>query len=154
MFNAAVRPVALAARAAVRPSRSLAGRALSTSATRLSGHAPTPQLFGEGAKAGEVPSDENQSTGIERLQVLAAKEGVEVFDFKPLDSSRIGTLAEPIKVLSWEPSRIVGCTGSPAESHELQWFNLTRQKNRRCPECGSVYTLDFQGEEHGHAHAH
>lgn len=48
-----------------------------------------------------MPTDENQSTGLERLQVLAAKEGVEVFDFNPLDSSRIGTLADPIKVFSW-----------------------------------------------------
>ncbi|KAI0707426.1 cytochrome c oxidase polypeptide IV [Earliella scabrosa] len=152
MFAAALRPASFAARAAVKPARSAAVRALSTTAARRSGHPAAPQIFGEGAKAGEIPTDENQSTGLERLQVLGAIEGVEVFDFKPLDSSRIGTLADPIKVFSMDTERIIGCTGHPAESHELLWMNLTREKNRRCPECGSVYALDFQGSEHAHEH--
>lgn len=42
-----------------------------------------------------------------------------------------------------EPNRIIGCTGSPAESHELLWMNLTAQKNRRCPECGSGTRFEF-----------
>ncbi|EMD33511.1 hypothetical protein CERSUDRAFT_26055, partial [Gelatoporia subvermispora B] len=94
-------------------------------------------LYAEGAKPGEVPSDDIHATGLERLQILGEKEGVEVFDLKPLDSSRIGTLADPIKVYSLAPERIIGCTGSPAESHELHWMNLTTEKVRRCPECGS-----------------
>ena len=100
MFAAALRPASFAARAAVKPARSAAVRALSTTAARRSGHPAAPQIFGEGAKAGEIPTDENQSTGLERLQVLGAIEGVEVFDLKPLDSSRIGTVADPIKVFS------------------------------------------------------
>ncbi|KAI0635820.1 cytochrome c oxidase subunit VB-domain-containing protein [Trametes polyzona] len=138
MFTAAIRPAALVARrAALKPARAaVAARAFSISAARRSEH-PTPQIFGEGAKPGEIPTDENQSTGLERLQVLGAIEGVEVFDTAPLDSSRIGTLADPIKVFSMEPERVIGCTGSPAESHELLWMTLTREKNRRCPECGS-----------------
>ncbi|KAI1797225.1 cytochrome c oxidase polypeptide IV [Ganoderma leucocontextum] len=151
MFAAALRPTSFAARAALRPARTAAARAISSTAARRS-DVPTPQIFGEGAKAGQVPTDENQATGLERLQVLGAIEGVEVFDLKPLDSSRIGTLADPVKVFSTEPERTIGCTGSPADSHELLWMNLTREKNRRCPECGSVYTLDFQGSEHAHAH--
>ncbi|KAI0787788.1 cytochrome c oxidase polypeptide IV [Fomes fomentarius] len=153
MFTAALRPASFAARAALRPARTAAVRALSTTVARRSDHPAAPQIFGEGAKPGEIPTDENQATGLERLQVLGAIEGVDVFDLKPLDSSRVGTLADPIKVFSLEPERIVGCTGSPAESHELIWMNLNREKNRRCPECGSVYALDFQGVEHGdHAH--
>ncbi|KAI0833340.1 COX5B-domain-containing protein [Trametes gibbosa] len=155
MFAAAVRPAALVARRVVfKPTRAVvAARALSVSAARRSEHPPTPQIFGEGAKPGEIPTDENQSTGLERLQILGAIEGVDVFDLAPLDSSRIGTLADPIKVFSMEPERIIGCTGSPAESHELLWMNLNGQKNRRCPECGSVYALDYQGAgEHTHEH--
>ncbi|EIW57452.1 COX5B-domain-containing protein [Trametes versicolor FP-101664 SS1] len=154
MFSAALRPAALVARRAVfKPARAaVSARALSVSAARRSEH-PTPQIFGEGAKPGETPTDEKQATGLERLQLLGAIEGVEVFDLAPLDSSRIGTLADPIKVYSLEPERIIGCTGSPAESHELLWMNLNKEKNRRCPECGSVYALDYQGSaEHGHAH--
>ncbi len=98
MFRAALRPVSLAARAAARPS--MVARTLSTTPARFSGH-PQPQIFGEGAKSGEVPTDDIQATGLERLQVLGAKEGVDVFDYKPLDSSRVGTLEDPVKVFSW-----------------------------------------------------
>ena len=112
MFAAALRPASFAARAAVNPARSAAVRALSTTAARRSGHPAAPQIFGEGAKPGEIPTDENQSTGLERLQVLGAIEGVEVFDFKPLDSSRIGTLADPIKVFSMVSARRVPYTVS------------------------------------------
>ena len=100
MFTAALRPAAFAARASVRPARTAAVRAISSTAARRSEHA-TPQIYGEGAKSGEIPTDVNQSTGLERLQVLGSIEGVEVFDYKPLDASRIGTKADPIKVFSW-----------------------------------------------------
>ena len=100
MFAAALRPASFAARAAFRPARTAAVRAISTTAALRSDHPPTPQIYGEGAKPGEVPTDENQATGLERLQVLGHVEGVDVFDLKPLDSSRIGTFADPIKVFS------------------------------------------------------
>ena len=74
-------------------------RAFSVSTARKSGHA-SPQLLGEGGKAGEVPTDINQSTGLERLQTLGFLEGIEVFDNQPLDSSRIGTLDNPVLVYS------------------------------------------------------
>ncbi|THH01485.1 hypothetical protein EW026_g1255 [Hermanssonia centrifuga] len=151
MLRAAIRPVHLAARS-VRPVS--AARALSISAVRRSDHAAPPPLFPPGSKAGEVPNDFEHATGLERLELLGEIEGVKVFDYDPLDSSRIGTLADPIKVLSWDSERIIGCTGSPAESHELHWMTLKSEKNRRCPECGSVYELDFQGEKHHDAHHH
>ena len=80
MFAAALRPASFAARAALRqPVRAAAVRAISTTAPRRSEHA-TPEIYGEGAKAGEIPTDVNQSTGLERLQILGAIEGVEVFE--------------------------------------------------------------------------
>lgn len=91
----------LTARAGLaRPCSSL--RALSTTAIRRSDdhHAAAPSIYGVGAKPGEVPTDESQSTGLDRVQVLGLLEGVDVFDLEPLDSSRIGTLADPIKVFS------------------------------------------------------
>jgi cytochrome c oxidase subunit 5b len=77
-------------------------RTLSTSAIRHSDdhHAAAPSIYGVGAKPGEIPTDESQSTGLDRVQVLGFLEGVDVFDLEPLDSSRIGTLADPIKVFS------------------------------------------------------
>lgn len=104
-----------AARAGLaRPSSSL--RALSTSAIRRSDdhHAAAPSIYGVGAKPGETPTDQSQSTGLDRVQVLGLLEGVDVFDLEPLDSSRIGTLADPIKVLS-----VVRCPGSPPRLSHL-----------------------------------
>ncbi|THH20739.1 hypothetical protein EW146_g694 [Bondarzewia mesenterica] len=147
MFKAALRsarPAVLAARANLKPTNSAALRALSTSAIRRSDehHASAPAIYGVGGKEGEVPTDEAQSTGLDRVQTLGLLEGIEVFDLNPLDASRIGTLADPIKVFSVEPERLVGCTGSPVDSHDLLWLTLTKDKMRRCPECGSVYALD------------
>jgi cytochrome c oxidase subunit 5b len=90
----------LSARTGVTRSSSL--RTLCSSAIRRSDdhHAAAPSIYGVGAKPGEIPTDESQSTGLDRVQVLGLLEGVDVFDLEPLDSSRIGTLADPIKVFS------------------------------------------------------
>jgi cytochrome c oxidase subunit 5b len=47
-------------------------------------------LYGPGAEPGAVPTDLEQSTGIERLEILGKTEGVDVFDMRPLDASRKG----------------------------------------------------------------
>ncbi|KAJ9101155.1 Cytochrome c oxidase subunit 4 [Naganishia onofrii] len=127
-------------------------RAFTVSAARLS--AAPPQVFGEGGKPGEVPTDENQATGLERFELLGKLEGVDVFDMKPLQVDRLGTMKEPIKVYSLFPERKIGCTGFPTDSHDTIWLSLNNTlKNHRCPECGSVYTMDFQGDAHaGHHH--
>ncbi|KAI5122266.1 hypothetical protein M0805_002347 [Coniferiporia weirii] len=153
----AIRPATVAAaRASTRPNLS---RTFSVSTRALSGdhHAPAaPQLYGSGAKDTEaLASDEQQATGLERYQLLGRMEGVDVFDMKALDASRLGTMAEPIKVPTFFPDRLIGCTGSPADSHEVVWLAANTSKPRhRCPECGSVYTLDPQGDAAEHAHAH
>jgi hypothetical protein len=52
----------------------------------------TEDLLPPGAKPGTVPTDLEQATGLERLEILGKVQGVDVFDMKPLDSSRVGTL--------------------------------------------------------------
>ena len=47
-------------------------------------------LTGPGAAPGTVPTDVEQSTGMERLEILGKMEGVDVFDMRPLDASRLG----------------------------------------------------------------
>ena len=47
-------------------------------------------LYGPGGKPGEVPTDLDQAVGLERLELLGKMEGVDVFDMRPLDSSRTG----------------------------------------------------------------
>ncbi|RDB25597.1 Cytochrome c oxidase subunit 4, mitochondrial [Hypsizygus marmoreus] len=159
MFRTAVRtarPAALAARSSFKPKAPSSLRALHTTLRVASaGHGPAPpQLYGEGGKAGEVPSDIEQATGLERLQLLGELEGVNVFDDSPLDASRIGTKANPILVPSYDVERLVGCTGSPADSHDVLWFNVKQDKQGRCTECGSVYALDNAASNLGeHTHA-
>ncbi|KAI6025855.1 cytochrome c oxidase polypeptide IV [Pisolithus orientalis] len=152
MLNASLRAVRPVALRVTRSAQLSAVRALSTTSAVRSDHPPPPAIFGPGAKPGELATDEQQATGLERLQLLAEMQGVDAFDKAPLDSSRVGTLEDPIKVFSLDTERLVGCTGSPADSHDIHWFQLRKDKNRRCPECGSVYALDHQGHSDVHHH--
>lgn len=47
-------------------------------------------LLGPGAQAGTIPTDLEQATGQERLEILGKIEGVDIFDMRPLDASRKG----------------------------------------------------------------
>lgn len=81
---------------------------------------------------------EQQATGIERFELMGKVQGIDVFDMKPLEADRIGTLADPIEVFSYYPVRQVGCTGFPADSHDTLWIDVTAEKKHaRCSECGS-----------------
>lgn len=81
-------------------------------------------LLGPGAKPGTVPTDIEQSTGIERLEILGKMQGYDIFDMRPLDSSRVGTLEDPIEVRSAGEQQYIGCTGCPAESHNVLWITV------------------------------
>ena len=98
-FRAVARPAVSAARSSLRPATAV--RSFSVTARAQSGGPPPPQLYGTGAQPGTVPPDLEQATGLERLQLLGDMEGVSVFDDQPLDASRLGTKADPIKVLSY-----------------------------------------------------
>lgn len=50
-------------------------------------------LIPPGAEAGTIPTDLEQSTGLERLEILGKMQGVDIFDMRPLDASRVGTRA-------------------------------------------------------------
>ena len=47
-------------------------------------------LLPPGALPGTVPTDLEQATGLERLEILGKMQGVDIFDMKPLDASRKG----------------------------------------------------------------
>lgn len=49
-------------------------------------------LLPPGAAPGTVPTDLEQATGLERLEILGKMEGIDVFDMRPLDASRKGVL--------------------------------------------------------------
>ncbi|RKP07925.1 cytochrome c oxidase, partial [Thamnocephalis sphaerospora] len=95
---------------------------------------------GPGAQPGTVPTDVDQATGLERLELLAKLEGREFFDLSPLKMDRLGTKQDPIIITSTSGERQVGCTGHGIESHETLWLNVTHKHEfDRCPECGSVF---------------
>ncbi|KAF7976965.1 hypothetical protein HWV62_5033 [Athelia sp. TMB] len=165
-IRAAARPAFKAATRTASRSTVTSIRAISTTQTRLSdahghehGHIANgdSNLFGPGAPAGQVPTEVEQATGLDRLELLAEMQGQKLFDEEPLPAEFTGTKENPVLVYSLDTERLIGCTGSPADSHDLHWFMLKEEKNRRCPECGSVYKLDFHGnrkylEEQAHAH--
>lgn len=47
-------------------------------------------LLPPGAERGTIATDLDQSTGLERFEILGKMQGVDVFDMKPLDASRKG----------------------------------------------------------------
>jgi len=55
-------------------------------------------LMPPGALPGTVPTDLEQATGLERLEILGKMQGIDIFDMKPLDASRKGMLAARTRV--------------------------------------------------------
>jgi cytochrome c oxidase subunit 5b len=49
-------------------------------------------LIPPGASPGAVPTDLEQATGLERLELLGKMQNIDIFDMKPLDASRKGTI--------------------------------------------------------------
>ncbi|EAS33552.3 cytochrome c oxidase polypeptide IV [Coccidioides immitis RS] len=160
---------ALARRA---PVRAFARRTFSSSVVRSSKWDPKPgepqgkilpydeikteaDLIGPGAEPGTIGTDLEQSTGLERLELLGKMEGVDIFNMKPLDASRLGTLDNPILVKSGGPEQYVGCTGYPADSHNVIWLTVSRDRPlERCSECGNCIKMDYIGpKEDDHHHA-
>jgi len=113
-------------------------------------------LIGSGAAPGTIPTDLEQATGLERLEILGKMQGVDIFDMKPLDSSRKGTLDNPIVVKSFGDEQYAGCTGYPADSHVTIWLAMSRDRPiERCPECGNVLKMEYVGPtEDPHHHGH
>ncbi|KAI9928870.1 hypothetical protein ASPWEDRAFT_127915 [Aspergillus wentii DTO 134E9] len=113
-------------------------------------------LIPPGAKAGTIPSDIDHATGLERLELIGKMQGIDIFDMRPLDASRKGTLDNPIIVNGAGDEQYAGCTGYPADSHQVNWLTVSRERPlERCGECGNVVKLNYVGpEEDPHAHDH
>ncbi|KIW19094.1 hypothetical protein PV08_03386 [Exophiala spinifera] len=115
-------------------------------------------LLPPGAAAGTVPTDLEQATGLERLEILGKMQGIDIFDMSPLPADRKGTFEDPIVVKSAGDELQVGCTGSPADSHIVKWLVVSRKRPfERCPECGSTYRMDYVGpadDPHDDHHHH
>ncbi|RMZ85745.1 hypothetical protein DV737_g416, partial [Chaetothyriales sp. CBS 132003] len=112
-------------------------------------------LLPPGAAAGTVPTDLEQATGLERLEILGKMRGIDIFDMKPLPSDRLGTFSDPIVVKSGGEELQLGCTGFPADDHVVRWVVVSRDRPyQRCDECGSVYKMEYIGPADDPHHAH
>jgi cytochrome c oxidase subunit 5b len=122
-------------------------------------------LLPPGAPVGTIATDLNQSVGLERYEVLGKMQGIDVWDMKPLDSSRkgimrspllkqtahdeSGTMEDPIVVKSIGLERYVGCSGG--DTHTVNWMTISRSKPiERCIQCGNVIKMDYVGPDDPH----
>ena len=71
-------------------------------------------LLPPGALPGTVPTDLEQATGLERLELLGKMQGIDVFDMKPLDASRKGGF-----FLSHTHTHMYMCYGSAGFSRPI-----------------------------------
>lgn len=94
-----------------------------------------------------IPPTETHSVGDERDEL----------DYGPFETTVLkggfGTEKSPIVVPSRYASRIVGCTGSAEEEHELLWHEVKENKNLICMDCGQFFALKrYPGFEHFGGH--
>ncbi|KAF9135474.1 Cytochrome c oxidase subunit 4 [Mortierella sp. 14UC] len=109
-------------------------------AVRVARFSACATRFGPGAAPGTTPTDVNQSTGLERAELLGKMEGKDIFDLAPLEVHVRGTKANPTLIRSRDPIRYVGCSGVPGEHHEVQWLLIDQSHEfDRCDQCGNVY---------------
>ncbi len=126
-------PLRAAAVRAARPTRSFTPALRSFATTpriRSDHHDHAPVItVGPGAKAGEVATDENQSTGLERYQVMGHHKGVDVFDMQGILMTRQGTLKDPILVPSfvsvtvWKSFLVSNCSIFCAVRNSPNWLH-------------------------------
>ncbi|RVX72040.1 hypothetical protein B0A52_04638 [Exophiala mesophila] len=112
----------LARRVALRPSR-VAPRTFSTVPVRQSRWDLKPgeekgklvafedvktekDLLPPGAEPGTIPTDLEQATGLERLEILGKMQGIDIFDMSPLPSDRKG--ASVMRDLQIQKLEVVG----------------------------------------------
>lgn len=93
-----------------------ASRLFTSSALRFA--AGPPVIQGDGAKDGEMPTDEQQATGLERFELLGKLKGVEVFDMEPLQMTHLGTTDKPIKVKSYVSTFFSSTKGGDEDARE------------------------------------
>jgi cytochrome c oxidase subunit 5b len=94
-----------------------------------------PVFLPPGGPIGRVPTDLEQSTGIERYELLGKLAGLDLFGMEKLPSDRLGTVDDPVLIYSSEPIHYIGCTGIPADSHDTLFMRLEKwSKHSRCKE--------------------
>ncbi|XP_078421981.1 cytochrome c oxidase subunit 5B, mitochondrial-like [Cetorhinus maximus] len=93
-----------------------------------------------------IPTDEEQSTGLERKTLQAIKKGMDPYSiFKPKEYA--GTKEDPHVVPATTDKRLVGCI-CEEDNTAIVWFWLHSGNPQRCPSCGSHYKLEHHELPH------
>ncbi|RCK67380.1 Cytochrome c oxidase subunit 4, mitochondrial [Candida viswanathii] len=108
-------------------------------------------LIGPGAQPGVIPTDWDQATGLQRLELLGKQDGVDVFDMEMPIKEGSGTMTDPYLVPTYIGYRYVGCKGSEEHDHKPYWMKVQEGEVSRCWQCGSVWKTKYLGEP-GMAH--
>lgn len=77
-------------------------------------------LMPPGAQPGTIPTDIEQATGLERLEILGKMQGVDIFDMAPLDASRRGMAEVQTQELYTNTHTQRRHTRQPNRSQELR----------------------------------
>ncbi|XP_068114837.1 cytochrome c oxidase subunit 5B, mitochondrial [Hyperolius riggenbachi] len=88
---------------------------------------------------GEMSSEEEQATGLEKKVIQALKKGEDPYTMLPKKAKK-GTKEHPHIVPSVNKYRIVGCV-CEEDNTAVIWFWIHEGQTNRCPECGACYKL-------------
>jgi len=92
------------------------------------------------AEVTTIPTDLEQSTGLERKELEAILKGnPDPFNLNVTRGSR-GTKESPTLVPSLYEERIIGCV-CEEESTSITWMVLKKGQTQRCPKCGNCFHL-------------
>lgn len=109
-------------------------------------------LIGPGAMPGTIPTNLDQATGLERLELLGQLEGVDVFDLENPIKEGSGSPQDPYLVPTYMGFRYVGCKGKNADEHTPYWMKVEEGKLSRCWQCGTSFKTKYLGEPAMNAH--
>lgn len=102
-------------------------------------------LIGQGGEKGKIPTDMDQATGMERLEILALKEGIDFFDMEEPITEGSGTYKDPFIVPTYVGYRFVGCQGKDRDEHKAYWMKVEDNQISRCWHCGKAFKARFLG---------
>lgn len=107
---------------------------------------PDESLIGPGATPGTIPTDLDQATGLQRLELLGNLEGIDVFDMEHPIKEGSGTPQDPYLVPTYYGTRYVGCKGKDGDNHNPYWMKVEEGNPGRCWRCGSVFKAKYLGD--------
>ena len=92
-------------------------------------------LLPPGAAPGTIPTDLEQATGLERLEILGKMQGIDIFDMRPLDASRKGNTRLAVAISQHLTSNASALARKSRMGLRTQIYTLDKRS------CGSINAL-------------